>query len=481
MASFAVIFFISSFFSGVVIVSYFLSMLPRFAKISASFFVGTYLSTMFVFVTAVFFKNSDDSLRLSLLAVLVLQILFISLIFLKKRSLLAMKASRFEIILLLLFFCFGWYIMQKSFGYTGNNFAIASNVYLDFGSHIPIIRSFSEGDNIPPTFPFAAGIPLLYHFFFDFMTAMYEKMGIRIDYAFNFLSALSFAGVLSLIFSLSQELYGKKKIIGIIAVVLFVFNSSLSFLTAIEKYFGTQIFSKLYHHNIYFGDGPFGKSIVSIFWNLNTYVNQRHFLFALGFGLICAHIFHNSITHKKVTIPWLFLACVVGLLPFWHTSVFLAVMSMAVVTIGILLLLKKEWKSMVFFVIVAGFIAMPQLLFIKHYQSVQFAFFNSGFLVADRLTIKTFITYWFYNLGISIFLIPIGIYLAKKKERLFFIPIVILFLLPNIFQLSPQMFDNHKFFNMFILLANIYTAYALYLLLKKKFSLKYLRLLFYFF
>lgn len=461
-------FFISSFLIGIVIVNYFLKALPQLAKLPTAFFLGVYTSTMATFFIVLLFQRHENALYFSLISVFVIQIVLCGFIFTKKRSLFIIKVSRFEIILFLLFFLFGWYIMQKTFSYSDGNFLIASNIYLDFGAHIPIIRSFSMGENIPPTFPFAAGIPLLYHFFFDFAVALYEKMGVRIDYSFNFLSACSLVGVLGLLFSLSQEVFGKKRMIGFFAVILFLFNSSLSFISAITLYWGQHFLSRLYHHTTYLGNGPFGESIVSIFWNLNTYVNQRHLLFSLGLFLIVTHYFYYYLVQKKITFPWSFLAFMVGLLPFWHTSVFLALFSMGSIILIIRVLNKNTWNPFFFFLLFILCIALPQIIAIKQLQTVSFSFFTQGFLLSKELTLQSITQYWFHNLGISLLLIPLGVFLAQKKQRLFFIPIIVLFLIPNLFQFSPQMFDNHKFFNMFILLANIYTASLLYLLWKKR-------------
>ena len=132
---------------------------------------------------------------------------------------------------------------------------------------------------------------------------------------------------------------------------------------------------------------------------------------------------------------------------------------------------KKEWRRLFIFIIIALVLASPQIFLVKQLQTISFAFFNPGFLLAHGLTFQNFISYWFWNLGLSLVMIPFGIWYARGK-RLFVIPVVLLFILPNIFQFSPQMFDNHKFFNMFIMFANIYIAYLLYTLFKKQFLLK---------
>ncbi|TSC86331.1 MAG: hypothetical protein G01um10147_943 [Microgenomates group bacterium Gr01-1014_7] len=70
---------------------------------------------------------------------------------------------------------------------------IATKAWSDFASHIPLIRSFSLGDNFLPEYPLFPGEPIRYHFLFYAVVGYLEKLGLRIDYAFNILSALSFA------------------------------------------------------------------------------------------------------------------------------------------------------------------------------------------------------------------------------------------------------------------------------------------------
>lgn len=472
MLLFAIVFFLLTFFSGVVLINFFLPKLSRIVKFPAAFFIGIYFSTMIVFIISILLPVTNEVLLSSLILTTSFLTIFLMIVFFRHKSLFAVIVSRFEIIVFFLLFIVSLYIMNKSFSYANGNFLIASNVYSDFGIHIPIIRSFSMGENIPPTFPIAAGIPLLYHFFFDFAVACYEKFGLRIDYAFNFLSALSLIGVLFLLYSLSQELFGKKKFIGIVAVLLFLFNSSLSFLNAVTTYWGSHFLTSVYHHAIYLGNGPFGDSIVSVFWNLNTYLNQRHFLFTLGLFLIIVHYLYSVSNNRHISFPWVFLGIITGLLPFWHMGVFLAVIVMGSIIFLLQIVQKKVQTKFFAFLLLASVIALPQLIAIKQLQSIVFPFFHQGFLIAGHLTIQSFFQYWLYNLGLSFLLIPIGIMLSKKKQKLFFVSIFILFLLPNLFQFSPQIYDNHKLLNMFILLANIYTAYVLWLLWKKQYFFK---------
>ena len=85
--------------------------------------------------------------------------------------------------------------MWKSFSYDNKTaeFVIARNEVGDFGLHLALIRSFSWGNNVPAESPFYPGKPLPYHYSVDFVVGVLEKVGVRVDYALNGLSAIFFA------------------------------------------------------------------------------------------------------------------------------------------------------------------------------------------------------------------------------------------------------------------------------------------------
>jgi len=57
-------------------------------------------------------------------------------------------------------------------------------------------------------------------------------------------------------------------------------------------------------------------------------------------------------------------------------------------------------------------------------------------------------------------------FLDKKRIKLFII-LLSLFIIGSLFQFSKEMGANHKIFNLWIILANCFTAYILYLLCRK--------------
>ena len=65
----------------------------------------------------------------------------------------------------LLFAAFSLWLMHSSFDYLSNSrvLNIGDKVWSDFAHHIPLIRSFSHGDNWPPQSPLYSGPPIRYH------------------------------------------------------------------------------------------------------------------------------------------------------------------------------------------------------------------------------------------------------------------------------------------------------------------------------
>jgi hypothetical protein len=430
-------------------------------KIASIFFIGNLLLGSLSIFIALLFKDVKDPIIVSIVISVI--IVISTAIYLKKKKFFSINTHFKEIFFILLLFIFGMYIMQKSLSYSNGVFEIASNQYLDFGGHIPTIRSFSLGENIPPMFPYYAGTPNTYHFMFYYLISLYEKMGLPIDYSFNILSALAFSLVCVLIYKIAYILFKKNKIVGVLSVVFFIFNSSLSFIDLIKRYgLNLNIISNIYNHNIYIGNGPFGNNIVSIFWNVNTYLNQRHFLFGLGVGLLIMYLlFFLKKFSKKILFA---LGIIIGILPLWHMTVFL---SLIITLLMRALLNTSNRKSYIFIFILSIIIASPQLIYISMFSDNNIVF-RPGFLVSENLTLLSFANYWFFNLGFSIFTILLGVIFANKKQKLFILSLLPLFVVPNLFQFGGQMFDNHKFFNIFIIFANMFSAYAIYLLLRKK-------------
>lgn len=103
-------------------------------------------------------------------------------------------------------------------------------------------------------------------------------------------------------------------------------------------------------------------------------------------------------------------------------------------------------------------LSLPRVLFLKETASFV-PIFRPGYLVADSLTLGNFLSYWFTNLGLSFFLIPLGFTLAPRQPRKLFVAFFSLFIVGNLIQFSPEIAGNHKFFNVFLVVGNMFMAF----------------------
>src|SRR3989338_1003984 len=140
-----------------------------------------------------------------------------------------LKENLLEICLAVFSFLFSSWLMFSTFSYKAGSMLIASKAWSDFASTIPLIRSFSLGSNFPPQYPLFPGEPIHYHFLFYLLVGILEKIGVRTDYSLNVLSIFGFFGLLIMIYMLAEKLF-HSKFVGILSVILFLFNGSLSFL-----------------------------------------------------------------------------------------------------------------------------------------------------------------------------------------------------------------------------------------------------------
>src|SRR5579871_329018 len=146
-----------------------------------------------------------------------------------------LKTYLFEIILFIIFLVFSTWLMFSTFSYEAGSMLIATKAWSDFANHIPLIRSFSFGDNFPPQDPIFAGQPIHYHFVFYQFVGLLEKMGVRIDYALNVPSMLGFFGLLIMIYIFAKKLF-RSRAVATLSVLFFLFNGTLSFLEFFKQH-----------------------------------------------------------------------------------------------------------------------------------------------------------------------------------------------------------------------------------------------------
>ena len=463
------IYILTAYYNGYVLHKVFLGKSYGSIIAISSFVLGSLFSVTFVFLLTIIVGNLASAVSAYFILFSVLFILTAKrLVFVIRKF----RVRRAHILMLALLFIF-FVVFQRSFSYDPihHNFLIETHLYVDMGAHIPMIRYFSIGKNIVPDVPFYAGMGLVYHFMFDFYTAILELLGLRIDYAINIISALSFLFLINMIYKVSTYLF-KDKFIGYIAPALFIFTSDLSFIQLFAKY-GVSLSGlvAIYHNNTYIQGNILGLTIPQDFFYMNVYLNQRQMIFALLLLLFILYIVFQ--TTKWEIKKLLLIALLIGFSPFWNFSI---IISIYLLLFTAFIFFKKLRKIIFYITLLSLVLVLPQALFIKAH-SFSHIIFRPGFIISSNLTPLNFVLFWVWNLGVCLPLVAIALFYSNYFQRKIFLIFSSLFLAANLFQFSPEMLDNHKFFNIWGIVVSIFSAYAIVGLLQKGTPVRFLSFL----
>lgn len=373
--------------------------------------------------------------------------------------------SKTDIFLVTTFFAFSCLLMLKTLTISpGGDIMIASKAWSDFAATVPLIRSFSFGSNFPPEYPIFAGPPIRYHFGFFLLVGILEKIGLPLNMALNIPSILGFTLLLTVIYFFAKRIFNSTAT-GVVAVVFFLFNGSFSFLEFFKLHpLSAKTFSDIVTNTSFPSFGPYDGKTVSAFWNLNIYTNQRHLAQAYAFFLVLLFFYwkysnkNAGFTYKKAIA----IGILMGILPFIHYAVF----GMVGIMSAIVFLIYPKIRMKVFLAgTIAIIMAIPQILYMGS-SALHIEPIKLGYLVQD-LSVKTFFGYWLLNLGLILPFSILGFLTADKKQRLILIPFLTLFVVGNLFQVSPEIAANHKFFNLFLIGINMFAAYFIVKIFQK--------------
>lgn len=380
-------------------------------------------------------------------------------------------------------------MMFRTFFIWDNKIYVGLSVFSDFAPHLGMIRSFSYSDNFPTSYAHFAGEDIRYHFLFQFLVGNLEKLGMRLDFAFNLPSIAGLLFACILLYVLAVKLSGRK-LCGYFATAFFLFRSSPSFFKFVaEQPKGTlwdalknQIEFIFYTQNESWG-----------LWNLNVYCNQRHFAFAIAVLLLALLYFmpylycmaeklKQQCCQEKVVLKtflktcfftktafafydWkgsLVLGIVLGGMAFFNGSVLIACLSMLFFMAAF-----SEYRLDYLLTAVTALVLSlaESALFVDGAAvSPQFYF---GFL-ADNKTIAGSLLYMWDLWGILCLFVIAGLFLDKGVRRYLIFVFSVPLLLAFTVSLTPDVTVNHKFVMLSAMLLSIYPAMVVVRLLEHK-------------
>ncbi|HEX3047883.1 MAG TPA: hypothetical protein VHY08_24235 [Bacillota bacterium] len=345
--------------------------------------------------------------------------------------------------------------------------------------HNSFIRSISAGNVLPPEYPYYVGVPAThYHFMFDYFGAKVAELGLNPVHAGNWMSILSLTVLLVLIFEFGRW-YFKSVLAGFLGGLFLIFQSSLAGINWFFRNLDASILSKIFLNVDYMAEAPFEDWGL---FSLNVFVNQRHVAF--GFACLALVVYlilkYREDCKEKTEAPFelrwphlkkpLFLGLLIGILPFWHT----VITAVCLVLLGFFALTgiknRQFFLSMVITGLVAGLVSLPQfLLFNTGYYSPFHGFpvVHFGYGADPPPTFPGILIYYWRVLGVKLLLLFLAVFIVSRLKKIDLLILLIPFVIANLFQFSPILYDNNKLLFCSLIFINCYTAFGVGWILKK--------------
>src|SRR6266508_2468345 len=418
------------------------------------------------------------------------------------------------------------WMMFASFNSTGSKLHISNPQYSDFGPNTAIMQSFAVGHNFPTEYPHFSGDRIRYHFLFYFQAGNLEFLGLNPAWSLNLLSITTLVAMLVLVMVLGQVLFNSRAV-GRLGSLLFFFFGSLSYVPFLHRQGSVRAAiqairqQREYLATIF----PYRGELWGT-WSQVTYLNQRHFAFAIGIFLLVlvflvtryrmlpakqprAHppvdavapqpdalpetapdtladhaARSESLSEPKAEIPsvslptgakqeavitgetfraslpgFIFSGVLLGLLPMWNSAVFIA----AAAVLGFLFILFPLRLQMLVPAIVTGVIALPQMLYLStgSGRASTPRLLHWGYTL-DHPTAVNVAKYLGFTFGFKWLLIALALVFASSLQRRLFVAASSLILVAFSFQFTIETLANQKFLHIWVIIANLFVAFALW-------------------
>jgi len=418
------------------------------------------------------------------------------------------------------------WMMFASFNSTGSKLQISNAQYSDFGPNTAIMQSFAVGHNFPTEYPHFSGDRIRYHFLFYFQAGNLEFLGLNPAWSLNLLSIVTLVAMLILAMTLGEVVFNSRTVgrlgsflfffFGSLSYVPFIYRqgSVRAAIQAIrqQREFLPTIF-------------PYRGEMWGT-WSQVTFLNQRHFASAIGIFLLVlvflviryrtlpakqprAHLPADpvapspdalpegapdnlsdhaapfeSLSEPKTEMPsvslateanqeavitgetfraslpgFIFSGVLLGLLPMWNSAVFIA----AAAVLGVLFLLFPLRGQMLVLAVTAGVIALPQMLYLStgSGRAQMPRLLHWGYMV-EQPTAANVAKYLGFTFGFKWLLVALALIFASWFQRRLFLAALSLLGVAFCFQFTIEVFANQKFLHIWVIIANLFVAFALW-------------------
>ena len=416
------------------------------------------------------------------------------------------------------------WMMFASFNSKAGKLQIANPEYSDFGPNTALMQSFAVGHNFPTEYPHFSGDRIRYHFLFYFQAGNLEFLGLDPAWSLNLLSITTLVAMLVIVMTLGEVLFNSRGV-GRLGSLLFFFFGSLSYVPFLRKQASVHgAFEAITHVPEYLPTiFPYRGDAWGT-WSQVTYLNQRHFPSAIGIlllVLVFLVIRYRAVAAKRAkaraatqtmadqpnglpdtapvsvsanprgdvresqiempsvsvatqsteetaitaepfiaTLPlFIFSGVLLGLLPMWNSAVFIA----AAAILGLLFILCPQRLQMLALAVTAGLIALPQMVFLAtgSARAQMPKLFHWGYTI-DHPTALNVVKYLGFIFGFKWLLIALALVVATSLQRRFFLAVFSLLAVAFCFQFTIESLANQKFFHIWVIIANLFVAFAVW-------------------
>jgi hypothetical protein len=325
----------------------------------------------------------------------------------------------------------------------------------DLPFHFGVINSFVYGANFPPEHPELAGVRLTYPFLVDFVAAMLMRAGAPLRDALFVVNVTLALALVALIFRWAS-LVTRDRLAALATPLLVFFSGGLGFVLLFREVDPTRgglagLLQRMWHDYTILGTGElrWGNILITML------LPQRSILMGMPLVLVVWVLWWQAVGREDssgdVDTPRVrrLLAgagAITGLMPLVHTHAFAVTIAVAAV-VAIASRRFRDWGS---FFIPALALSVPQLAWLARGTSLQTGRFLAWHVGWDRGTREP-LGFWFDNLGFFIPLLIVALVSGwrggwlTRRHLLLYVPFLACFLVPNVLQLSPWIWDNIKF------------------------------------
>jgi DNA-binding beta-propeller fold protein YncE len=162
----------------------------------------------------------------------------------------------------------------------------------------------------------------------------------------------------------------------------------------------------------------------------------------------------------RASLPgFIFSGVLLGLLPMWNSAVFIG----AAAVLGFLFILFPLRGQMLLLAITAGVVALPQMLYLStgSGRAPMPRLFHWGYMV-DQPTVMNVAKYLGFTFGFKWLLIALALIFASWFQRRLFLAALSLLGVAFCFQFTIEVLANQKFLHIWLIIANLFVAFALW-------------------